>query len=166
MWSDGAVKLLRNSNAKLRAYVVHDARVVRDEQATLEALARGEIDSTVYLDEDVLFQRPAPVGGDDSVTLTSDRPNEVIVDASLGSPGFLVLSDSYYPGWKVYVDGKEEKLLKADFMLRAVQLSDGRHQIRFSYEPLSYIAGMALSVLGLVLVVTIPLLRRNLPICH
>jgi len=56
--------------------------------------------------------------------------------------GFLILSDVYYPGWKVYVDGIEEKIYRADYLLRAVHLPPGFHQVRFVYDPMSFKVGL------------------------
>jgi uncharacterized membrane protein YfhO len=77
-----------------------------------------------------------------------------VIDASLNDAGILVLADSYYPGWKAYVDGKEEKILRANLFFRAVSLSAGRHTVEFRYEPRSFAIGLAISV-GTVIVLII-----------
>ncbi len=56
--------------------------------------------------------------------------------------GFLVLSDTYYPGWKAYVDGREERIYQADYFLRAVFLSSGLHKVKFIFDPLSFKLGL------------------------
>jgi hypothetical protein len=53
----------------------------------------------------------------------------------LERPGFLVVSESGYPGWLAYVDGKPTEWLQADFLLRAVELPSGEHTVRFIYRP-------------------------------
>lgn len=158
--SDGVKTILRNSNAKPRAYVVHSAKVIRDEQRMLEAISTEELDKIVLLEEEIstLLGRSE---GEETVRLVLDRPSEVIVEADLQSPGVLVLSDSYYPGWKVYVDGKEEKLLRANYYLRAVQLPAGHHLVRFSFEPANIAVGLLLSLVGLSMVIATPLLANR-----
>lgn len=151
----GAVKTLRNSRGRPRAYVAHAARIVEDEAQLLEALATAEHGEEVLLAEKIPFEPPGRAG-EDRVLWVADRPNEVVVDATLESPGFLVLSDSYYPGWKVYVDGREERLLRANYLLRAVQLPAGQHRVRFAYEPSSVTIGLAFSLVGLALVLLAP----------
>ncbi|MCK4649150.1 YfhO family protein, partial [bacterium] len=53
----------------------------------------------------------------------------------------------YYPGWKAYVDGKEEKIYQANYILRAVYLGPGKHDIRFIYDPLSFKVGTYISLI-------------------
>ncbi len=63
------------------------------------------------------------------------RTNEVRLKTEQNASGFLVLLDSFYPGWTVNVDGRPEKILRANHFFRAVQLDAGSHEIRFSFEP-------------------------------
>ena len=63
--------------------------------------------------------------------------------------GVLILGDNYYPGWKVYVDGKQRKILKANFFLRGVFLNKGGHKVRFVYDPMSFKVGLVISLLTL-----------------
>ncbi|PIU66130.1 MAG: hypothetical protein COS84_06095 [Armatimonadetes bacterium CG07_land_8_20_14_0_80_40_9] len=58
----------------------------------------------------------------------------------------MVLTDTYYPGWKVYIDGKEDKIYRADYLFRAVYLQKGRHVVRYTYEPLNYRLGLLVSL--------------------
>lgn len=143
-----AVRILRNSFALPRAYLVHRHQVVEDEKEQLELLRSADLGRLVLLDRPVDHQDP-PQGGRDEVAMVRDGAGEVVVRASLEHPGFLVLSDSYYPGWMVYVDGREAELLRADYALRAVHLDAGDHEVRFSYEPRSFKLGLALSTVGL-----------------
>jgi hypothetical protein len=61
----------------------------------------------------------------------------------------LVLSDTYYPGWKAFVDGKETKIYRADYTFRAIPLSVGTHQVEFVYDPLSFKLGIGATILGI-----------------
>ena len=63
----------------------------------------------------------------------------------MAQDGFLVLSEKYYPGWKAYVDGKSEKIYKANSIMRAVYLWKGNHTIKFVFDPLAYKVGLWLS---------------------
>jgi len=153
------LRLLRNSALLPRARVVHEAQFFTSEQGLLEALPGLDLGRTVALSEEVEYQAPAEPGRD-AVVLARDSPNEVVVEVSAEQPGFLVLSDSYYPGWKAYLDGQEVPLLRADYAVRAVQLAAGSHEVRFVFDPLSIKLGLAASVLGL-LVVGLLLVRRR-----
>ena len=51
--------------------------------------------------------------------------------------GLLFVSDSWYPGWKAFVDGKEVDILRANYSFRAIPVEKGEHVVRFVYEPTS-----------------------------
>ncbi|PIW67572.1 MAG: hypothetical protein COW10_04930, partial [Candidatus Omnitrophica bacterium CG12_big_fil_rev_8_21_14_0_65_42_8] len=57
------------------------------------------------------------------------------------------LSDTYYPGWKAIVDGKYQKIIRADYILRAVRLEPGAHTVDFIYSPGSFKAGLFITIL-------------------
>ena len=76
-------------------------------------------------------------------------PNCVVISARTERPRFLFLSDTYYPGWKVLVNGGESELLRANVAFRAVALPAGEHHIEFVYRPRSFVLGAALSLLSL-----------------
>jgi uncharacterized membrane protein YfhO len=62
----------------------------------------------------------------------------------------LVVSDTFFPGWKVFVDGKKEKVLHANYHFRAVTLPPGSHQVEFVYDPWSFKLGVLGSLIGII----------------
>mgnify|MGYP005839267931 FL=1 len=73
---------------------------------------------------------------------------QLLVEAKEDS--FLVLSDTYFPGWKAYVDGKEEKIHRANYTFRAVSLPQGKHKVEFVYRPMSFRLGCVITVLTII----------------
>lgn len=59
--------------------------------------------------------------------------------------GFLVLSDTYYPGWKAYVDGKRSEIYLTNYLVRSVYLKKGEHIVKFIYLPFAFILGVIIS---------------------
>ncbi|MBT7198040.1 MAG: YfhO family protein, partial [Nitrospina sp.] len=59
--------------------------------------------------------------------------------------GFLVLLDNWFPGWKVEVDGKSQRIYQANLFYRGVKLGPGNHKIEFSYEPVGLKRGIVIS---------------------
>ncbi|MBN1383932.1 MAG: YfhO family protein [Elusimicrobia bacterium] len=90
-----------------------------------------------------------------------DEPHQVIIQAVTDSPGFLVLNDMYYPGWKVYVDGVKSRILPANYLFRAVELKKGTHNVRFVYRPYSFYIGMIISMITLLVAVVLLKYGRN-----
>jgi len=78
--------------------------------------------------------------------------DEVIVKAFTEKEGFLILNDTYYPGWKVFVDGREEKLYRANYLFRGVLLKEGEHTVRFVFFPYSFYISKVISLCVMYLV--------------
>jgi uncharacterized membrane protein YfhO len=75
--------------------------------------------------------------------------------------GYLVLTDCYFPGWRVYVDGERSKIYKADYIFRAVALQKGEHKLHFVYKPFSVRLGLVLIALSFSLIVCIFIKTRR-----
>jgi hypothetical protein len=67
--------------------------------------------------------------------IVSWQPDRVEVEVDSAQAGVLVLHDLYYPGWVVEVDGEPARLLRANVLFRAVEVSEGRHRVVFSFQP-------------------------------
>jgi uncharacterized membrane protein YfhO len=61
----------------------------------------------------------------------------------------LVVSDTYYPGWKVFVNGNPKKIYQANYAFRAVPLNAGIHKVEFVYDPVSFKLGAGVTFLGI-----------------
>ncbi|MEA3339483.1 MAG: YfhO family protein [Chloroflexota bacterium] len=90
-----------------------------------------------------------------------DAPNRVTIRAALDAPGYLVLADTYYPGWRAMVDGDPADILRANYSFRAVWLEAGEHVVEMTYRPTSALAGGAISLAALVLLGVGLLLTRR-----
>ena len=77
--------------------------------------------------------------------------NEVTLRVETAGPALVILTDCYYPGWNVSVDGVRKPMLRANSIFRAVEVSPGAHTVVFRYQPHSFRWGAALSV-GTILV--------------
>jgi len=143
------LRVFENKEAVPRAYVVHSYEVVNGDDAILERLNSPDFDArrTVILEEEPEgFEALGGGTTDEWVRITSYEPERVEVEATLGSPGFLVLADMYYPGWQAEVDGKRAGILRANYLVRAVGLGEGEHAVVFRYEPLPYRVGRGISL--------------------
>ena len=64
-----------------------------------------------------------------------------MLEVNANAPGFVVLTDSWYPGWEARVDGKEVPILHADVLFRAVAVPAGRSRVEFDFRPRSVALG-------------------------
>jgi hypothetical protein len=92
------------------------------------------------------------------VTITAYEPNKLTYEVNSGKGGVVVFSEIYYPGWTATVDGEEMPLGRVDYVLRALQVKPGKHEVVLSFFPKSIdrtetIAYMAYFLLALILLV-------------
>ncbi|MBP8060202.1 MAG: YfhO family protein, partial [Chloroflexi bacterium] len=69
--------------------------------------------------------------------------------ADMAEPGFVVLGDTYYPGWQATIDGEKTPVYRANSIVRAVYVPAGQHTITFTFRPPDFIIGAFISGLTL-----------------
>jgi hypothetical protein len=108
---------------------------------------------------------PNSCAGEERVTVARQTPHRVLLKAELACPGYVVLADTYFPGWRADIDGVETTVYRAYGGLRALYVGPGAHTMEFVYRPRSVYWGGALTALGLVICVLLGLLawRRGSP---
>ncbi len=72
------------------------------------------------------------------------------IRASANQPGYLVLSEIYYPGWKATVDGNKVPILRGNYLFRVVPLDRGTHEVQFNFVSRPFRIGAIVSVFTLV----------------
>ena len=87
------------------------------------------------------------------ITSLSESANRTNIEIKSPSVGWMMIANTWYPGWVAYVDGMETPVLHADYLFMAVQVPEGQHSVEFVYKPFSFYLGAVLSVLGIGLVV-------------
>jgi hypothetical protein len=79
------------------------------------------------------------------------NPNRIEIKTHNSSSGWLMVSETWYPGWKAWVDGKSVPLLQANYLFEAIHLEAGNHSIRIAYRPLSFYIGLVISLISIIL---------------
>jgi hypothetical protein len=152
-----------NTQALPRAFVVPHAAPLPERPQVLAALKATDFRDTVLLEG--FEPRAAGTGPDDSnrlAAITAYLPNRVEVEVDGDAPGYLVLTDAWYPGWSCTVDGAPAPLYRADYLFRAVEVAPGPHRIMFTFAPASYRWGRAVSTAALLLFAGLTLLALAL----
>src|SRR3990172_6507367 len=145
----GNLRVYENTRVLPRVFLVTKYRVLSESEQIIDTLRKTEFDPT----KEVILEE------DPKVSLTSDSltgeaeiiayaPNNVAVKAKLSKPGFLVFTDNFYPDWSVYVDGKLDKLYRADYTFRSVYLTAGEHRVEFAFDKKYYNQGKLISGLS------------------
>jgi len=99
----------------------------------------------VLLDEMEACQPDITEPGYWSAAIVEYQPNRVKIQATGDAPGWLVLTDIWYPGWHCTVDGTPCQVHRGDYLFRAVHLQSGSHEVSFLFEPASYQWGRIVS---------------------
>jgi hypothetical protein len=146
------LRLLRVPDPLPPCYVVGASTREPDDEAAIRRIAAPEFDPR---SEAVLAEGPPqdPVPGfRGTATYRLRQASRLRIETDTNSPGVLVLSEAYDPGWRATVDGAPVPVLRANVLFRGVRLPAGRHLVEMTYLPPAIPWGMASAGLGLVLV--------------
>ncbi len=171
--SSGQPQAVMNPNAYGAAWFVSTLRVVDDANGEMQALRKVDLRTTAILDKQ-FASGDLPIGEnatDSTATITviKHTPKEIVYQTENKEKAVAVFSEIYYPeGWRATIDNQEVPILRANYILRALNVPQGKHTIRFAFEPqsirtsetLAWTAGILLLVLIIVTFVS-PLLPRR-----
>ncbi|MCL4359717.1 YfhO family protein [Patescibacteria group bacterium] len=154
--------VLENTSALPRMFLAGDAIAAR----APEQFAREFFSPSFDPGKTVVLDRPLPMplsnAATGSVHLRSYTADSVEAETQSSGTKLLFLSDTYYPGWKAYVDGRPAELYRADYAFRAVPVPGGKHTVVMRYEPASLWIGIAISLLGILgTIASIALFQRK-----
>jgi hypothetical protein len=160
---DGPVRIWGNPEALPRVRLVGRVRSVdADRESVLSALVAPDFDPSR---EAVLEAAGAPLdgfGGDDRVgtaRIVRDLPTTVEVEVDAERAGLLVLADTWYPGWRATVNGRQVSVLPVNLALRGVIVPAGRSTVVFRFRPWWTGPGIAMSLLAVLCVAVVLRLR-------
>jgi uncharacterized membrane protein YfhO len=80
--------------------------------------------------------------------VTHEDSRQLVIEAEAPEDGFLLLADTFYPGWTAHVDGKPTPVYRANISVRGIELSKGRHEVRFTYEAPGFWRGLQITLLA------------------
>lgn len=137
-----------------RLHLLYQYRVIPERDAAFAAMGEAGFNPR----EEVVLDRlpvPAPGRADPGATVKSveETTDSVTIEAHLNQPAILLVTDTYYPGWRVTPVGKGPQsiypVLAADYAFRAIPLSAGEHRFRLEYAPAAFRIGAWVSALAL-----------------
>ena len=177
------VRVLRNPSCLPRAWIVHDVVGIPELKSLLDPIASAMLQpllfpmntyfdprQTVFIESNELAAKPyvskshplAKVEGE-SVFVTRYEPLEIVLEGEMKSPGAVVLSDVYYPGWNVEIavndaPSKQGTVCRANLGIRGVELPEGRFKLTFRYQPYWFYVGAAVSATAWTILICVALL--------
>lgn len=147
---ENTIKIYENKRVPPRTLLLGNYSVEPDPAKVLTHISSRDFDPTksLALEELPVWDPAIPSQNSKSpagTKILAEKNNEINVEAQVQRPSLLYLSDTYYPGWHAYVDGKKTKIYRANYNFRAVPLPPGQHRIDFRYEPMSFYVGAGIS---------------------
>jgi hypothetical protein len=148
---DTGPRIYDNDGALPTAYVVPRARVVEDAGARLDQLLDPGFDPRAEVLLSAPPESPPPVdegavAGNAVAYVLRQEAGRIWVDVRTPYAGYLVLSDTDYPGWRASVDGEPVEILQANHAFRAVIVNGGEHLVLFEYAPRSFQMGAGITL--------------------
>lgn len=150
----------QNHSALPRFRLVHQAVAATDRKHAAQLLSRHlfgrtHVENTKLYSAVILEQVPkapqAPTAADsappEDVDILEDSPDELVVRTHSAQPGYLVIADTFYPGWEATVDGAPRPIYPANVAFRAVPVDAGEHTVCLRYR--LPVAWLVAPVLGL-----------------
>ncbi|WP_400192463.1 YfhO family protein [Hymenobacter sp. B81] len=142
-----------NPGALGNAWFVSSVQPVQNADQEMNALSTFDPVTTAVVDVSKFPQaKTSYANAGSSIRLTKYSPNELEYQAKAAQDGFVVFSEIYYPeGWNAYLDGKLVPHLRANYVLRAMVVPAGQHNIVFKFEPQEYSIGNTVSLVSSIL---------------
>lgn len=155
--NQGGEGMRRRQSASGNAWFVERVTFVPDNEAEMNALNSFDPLKEAFVHEDfrtVLNESRLKAPGNSSITLTKYRPDHLVYEYSSPNDALAVFSEIWYDkGWKAYVNGQELPIIRANYVLRALQLPGGNHEVEFKFEPVSYHRGETISLIASIILV-------------
>lgn len=178
--AEGELAVYRNTMSLPRAWVVHQARLGSDVESALAQIQSPDFGplTTVMLLDNEEWQVATPFGplGDalpataSQATITRANASTLEIDVNAAAPGYVVLSELWYPGWQATVNQEGQRtsvaVLHANGSLRAIPIPAGDSTIHLSFQPTSWrwgqiLASIAILAMTILLVSTRQIQRRR-----
>ena len=169
------IRVLRNDQEYPRSWVVHSARAIkpfdgRSPESRVQGLQEilyakdpfwNEPGLAFFDPQDVAWVNQAELAEiapilsgrrtsqSEAVKVSYPTPQHAVLEVSLESTGLVILSDVYYPGWQLTIDGQPAHIIRVNGLMRGALVAAGPHRLVYSFAPRSFLVGLVGSILGL-----------------
>jgi hypothetical protein len=157
----GDVKIYENLNSLPPAYIVRQMETVSNTNEAIALLQNPQFDLSTRI---VRVGNPdtgpgtfssSPVAPnetveEDQVQVINYTPEQIELQANLSAPGWLVLTDTLYPGWRAWINDTEVDIFEANLIFRAIEIPAGSHYVTLAFKPMSFYMGLGLSLVGII----------------
>lgn len=153
IYEDDEYRVFKNNAAFERAFLVHKAFFINNQDDILKRIKNGfDFSQAVIIEGKPTILNEENSGVSEytqKVEMVRYEPNRIEIAVKNPRPGYLVVSDCYYPGWRAYVNNKPTAVERANYAFRAIRVASGEHRITLRYVPYLFLVGCAISTLTL-----------------
>ena len=156
LFRSSSQRLYENHRRFGRAYLRSDVLLADNAKQAREMLLTGKIDPV----KTVVWERqagesapPTMEAADGTVRFVRHSPNEVALDVQSAAPAVLVLAEAFAKDWRCTIDGRPATIRRAYGFLRSTPVPAGEHRVVFRYRQSGLMAGIAISVIGWLLII-------------
>jgi Bacterial membrane protein YfhO len=141
-----AQAVIPNTQANGNAWTVSTIQLVNNPDEELDATCQINTKSSAVVDRSKFPLNKSSYSGSGMVNLVNYQPNELKYKADLTGDAFVVFSEIFYPeGWQATIDGTPATIVRANYILRSLEVPAGDHEIVFSFKPKVYGYGNAVT---------------------
>ncbi len=166
VYQDDLINIYENRKVMPRAFVIFDVKLVENNINAIENFLDDSFDpkSQALVEseckEELKLENPNNFGFE-YADIISYLPHEVKIKVNNKRDGLLVLTDSFYEGWKAYIDGKEVKIYPTNVAFRGIYTPKGEHEILFLYKPNSFKYSIYIALIGLMTCLFLLIVRQR-----
>lgn len=146
--------ILENLKADPRAYLTSNVKTFKSKEEFERLFFSSE--TSVLLEEDLKIKK----GENGQVSFTSYSPGRMNLKTKSNNDNLLYVSETYFPGWKAYIDGSETKIYRANYAFMSLLVPSGDHRVFLKYEPSSIKIGSLVSVFSIILFILVSVLMK------
>ncbi len=135
--TNGQFALFGFNGALPRIKLYSTWQISTNDQNTLDQLAGTSFNpaQTVLVSSPISAPAATATNQTGAVEFVSYAPKRIVMRAHAPAASVLLLNDKYDPAWKVFVDGKQQPLLRCNYIMRGVEVPAGDHQVEWRFEP-------------------------------
>lgn len=159
-YSQGKIVVVENTNTLPRARFVYKSQIFPTLQQVKEHLSAKNFSSdTAY----IVSKKQSPIAPcqpqNQTISFIKDQANLVELETDNNCPAILILSDAFFPGWKATINDQPTPIYQTNYVFRSIILPAGKHQIKFSYLPSSFVYGIYISVISGIILISLNLIK-------
>ncbi|MFV0530280.1 MAG: YfhO family protein [Flavobacteriales bacterium] len=147
---ENLIQINKNTDANGNAWLVNDVLIAHNADEELETLEKLNTKTQAVInekDEQFITTKRYNKSLGDSIHLKKYTSNHLTYNFKSDKPQLAIFSDIEYPGWQAYIDGEKTDHIRADYLLRALEIPAGKHLIEFKFEPSVIQTGKWISII-------------------